>query len=59
MISEPLASHEMPAPEFYTTRDFQILIHSTAAGLSALVELPHYGKLHALANTLSHDVLIL
>jgi hypothetical protein len=71
MIPEPLASHETPAPELYTARDFQILIHSTAAGLlSALAELPHYGSerstvplwsqlLHALANTLSPDVLIL
>ncbi|KAG2740411.1 hypothetical protein P692DRAFT_20317592 [Suillus brevipes Sb2] len=34
MISEPLAFHETPAPELYTARDFQILIHSTAAGLT-------------------------
>jgi hypothetical protein len=70
MISEPLASHETPAPELYTATDFQILIHSTAAGLSAIAELPHYGSkrstiplwsqlLHALANTLSPDVVIL
>ncbi|KAG2753445.1 hypothetical protein P692DRAFT_201929235 [Suillus brevipes Sb2] len=70
MISEPLASHETPAPELYTARDFHILIHSTAAGLSALAELPHYGSkrstvplwsqlLHALVNTLSPDVVIL
>ncbi|KIK36325.1 hypothetical protein CY34DRAFT_527898 [Suillus luteus UH-Slu-Lm8-n1] len=70
MISEPLASHETPAPELYTAKDFQILIHSTAAGLSALAELPHYGSkrstvplwsplVHVLADTLSPDVVIL
>ncbi|KAG1814313.1 uncharacterized protein BJ212DRAFT_364751 [Suillus subaureus] len=67
---EPLSSNEAPAPGSYTAKDFQALIHSTAAGLSALAELPHYGGerstvphwsqlLHALANTLSPDVLIL
>ncbi|KAG2753441.1 hypothetical protein P692DRAFT_20242015, partial [Suillus brevipes Sb2] len=67
VISEPLASNETPAPGLCTARDFQILIHSTAARLSALTELPHYGSkrstvplwsqlLHALANTLSPDV---
>ncbi|KAG1808038.1 uncharacterized protein BJ212DRAFT_1485318 [Suillus subaureus] len=69
-FSEPLVSHEAPAPESYNAKDFQVLIHSTAAGLNALAELPHYGGerstvplwsqlLHALANTLSPDVLIL
>ncbi|KAG2070359.1 hypothetical protein BDR04DRAFT_1118400 [Suillus decipiens] len=54
----------------YTAKDFQILIQSTAAGLNALAELPYYGGkrstvplwsqlLHALANTLSTDVIIL
>ncbi|KAG2072975.1 hypothetical protein BDR04DRAFT_1073342 [Suillus decipiens] len=54
----------------YTAKDFRVLIQSTAAGLSALAELPHYGGerstapiwsqlLHALANTLSSDVMIL
>ncbi|KAG2079289.1 hypothetical protein BDR04DRAFT_1086513 [Suillus decipiens] len=54
----------------YTAKDFQVLIQSTATGLSALAELPHYGGerstvplwsqlLHALANTLSPDVMIL
>ncbi|KAG2361293.1 hypothetical protein BDR07DRAFT_1359144 [Suillus spraguei] len=54
----------------YTAKDFQVLIQSTAAGLSALAELPHYGGerstvplwsqlLHALSNTLSSDVMIL
>ncbi|KAG1855963.1 hypothetical protein F4604DRAFT_1590554 [Suillus subluteus] len=67
---EPLVSNEAPAPGSYTAKDFQVLIHSTAAGLSALAELPHYGGerstvplwsqlLHALANTLSPDVLII
>ncbi|KAG2031345.1 hypothetical protein BDR03DRAFT_116281 [Suillus americanus] len=69
-FSEPLVSNETPAPGSYTAKDFQILIHSTAAGLTALAELPHCGGerstvalwsqlLHALANTLSPDVLIL
>ncbi|KAG2031350.1 hypothetical protein BDR03DRAFT_1016229 [Suillus americanus] len=69
-FSEPLVSNETPAPGSYTAQDFQVLIHSTAAGLSALAELPRYGSerstiplwsqlLHALANTLSPDVLIL
>ncbi|KAG1860404.1 hypothetical protein F4604DRAFT_1957815 [Suillus subluteus] len=68
-FSEPFVSNEAPAPGSYTAKDFQVLIHSTAAGLSALAELPHYGGerstvplwsqlLHALANTLSPDVLI-
>ncbi|KAG2358483.1 hypothetical protein BDR07DRAFT_1362015 [Suillus spraguei] len=54
----------------YTAKDFQVLIQSTAAGLSALAELPHYGGerstvplwsqlLHSLSNTLSPDVMIL
>ncbi|KAG2358618.1 hypothetical protein BDR07DRAFT_1611785 [Suillus spraguei] len=54
----------------YTAKDFQVLIQSTAAGLSALAELPHYSGerstvplwsqlLHALSNTLSPDVMIL
>ncbi|KAG2129704.1 uncharacterized protein EDB93DRAFT_109566 [Suillus bovinus] len=69
-LSEPLPSHEPPAPGSYTAKDFQFLIESTAAGLNALAELPHYGGqrstvplwsqlVHALANTLSPDVLIL
>ncbi|KAG1717685.1 hypothetical protein EDB19DRAFT_1179074 [Suillus lakei] len=69
-FSEPLASHEAPAPGSYTATDFLGLIHSTAAGLSALADLPHYGGerstvplwsqlLHALANTLSPEILIL
>ncbi|KAG1855961.1 hypothetical protein F4604DRAFT_1932104 [Suillus subluteus] len=69
-LPEPLVSSEAPASGSYTAKDFQVLIHSTAAGLSALAELPHYGGerstvplwsqlLHALANTLSPDVLIL
>ncbi|KAG2345373.1 hypothetical protein BDR05DRAFT_998507 [Suillus weaverae] len=68
--SEPLVSHEAPAQGSYTAKDFHLLIQSTAAGLSALAELPHYGGerstvplwsqlLRALANTLSPDVLIL
>ncbi|KAG1777322.1 hypothetical protein EV702DRAFT_969844 [Suillus placidus] len=68
--SEPHVSHEAPVPGSYTAKDFQVLIQSTVAGLSALAELPHYGGerstvplwsqlLHALANTLSPDVLIL
>ncbi|KAG2753438.1 hypothetical protein P692DRAFT_20241988, partial [Suillus brevipes Sb2] len=72
IISEPLASNETPAPELYTAKDFQILIHSTAARLRALGALPHYRDgskrstvplwsqlIHALANTLSPDVVIL
>ncbi|KAG2072970.1 hypothetical protein BDR04DRAFT_1152855 [Suillus decipiens] len=70
MFSEPLVSHEALAPESYTAKDFQILIQSTAVGLSALAELPYYGDerstvplwsqlLHALSNTLSPDVMIL
>jgi hypothetical protein len=69
-FSEPLVSREVPAPGLYTAKDFQVLIHSTAAGLIALAELPHYGGerstvplwsqlLHALLNTLPPDVLIL
>ncbi|KAG2358622.1 hypothetical protein BDR07DRAFT_1611788 [Suillus spraguei] len=69
-FSEPLVFHGALAPESYTAKDFQILIQSTAAGLSALAELPHYGGerstvplwsqlLHALSNTLSPDVMIL
>jgi hypothetical protein len=69
-FSEPLASNEAYAPGSYTPKDFQILIDSTAAGLNALAELPDYGGkrstvplwsqlIHALANTLSPDVLIL
>ncbi|KAG2129723.1 uncharacterized protein EDB93DRAFT_1234411 [Suillus bovinus] len=69
-FSEPLPQHEPPAPGPWTAKDFQILIDSTAAGLTALAELPRYGGerstvpfwsqlLHALANTLSPDVLIL
>ncbi|KAG2115581.1 hypothetical protein BD769DRAFT_1073401 [Suillus cothurnatus] len=69
-FSEPLVSREVPAPGSYTAKDFQVLIHSTAAGLIALAELPHYGGerstvplwsqlLHALLNTLPPDVLIL
>ncbi|KAG1746976.1 hypothetical protein EDB19DRAFT_336664 [Suillus lakei] len=69
-FSEPLASHEAPASGSYTATDFLGLIHSTAAGLSALADLPHYGGerstvplwsqlLHALANTLSPEILIL
>ncbi|KAG2129702.1 uncharacterized protein EDB93DRAFT_1234381 [Suillus bovinus] len=69
-FSEPLPCHEPPAPGSYTAKDFQFLIESTAAGLNALAELPHYGGqrstvpiwsqlIHALANTLSSDVLIL
>jgi hypothetical protein len=65
--SEPLVSNEKPA---YTPKDFRMLIHSTAAGLNALAELPDYGGkrstvpfwsqlIHALANTLSPNVMIL
>ncbi|KAG2072976.1 hypothetical protein BDR04DRAFT_1152861 [Suillus decipiens] len=54
----------------YTAKDFQVLIQSTAAGLSALAELPHYGGerstapiwcqlLHALANTLENAPFIM
>ncbi|KAG0703490.1 hypothetical protein DFH29DRAFT_998484 [Suillus ampliporus] len=68
--SEPLAARESPATRSYTAMDFQGLIHSTAAGLSALAELPRYGGerptvplwsqlIHALAKTLSSEVLIL
>ncbi|OJA12706.1 hypothetical protein AZE42_02879 [Rhizopogon vesiculosus] len=71
--SNPPESSSTPAappPRSYTAIDFQHLIHSTATDLNALVELPHYGGarstvpiwsqlLHALANTLSPDVLIL
>ncbi|KAG2363055.1 hypothetical protein BDR07DRAFT_1405521, partial [Suillus spraguei] len=66
----PLVSHGALASDSYTAKDFQVLIQSTAAGLSALAELPHYGGerstvplwsqlLHALSNTLSPDVMIL
>jgi len=59
-----------PAQGSYNAADFKLLIHSTAAELNALAQLPHYGGtrstvplwsqlLHALANTLSPDVLIL
>jgi len=59
-----------PAQGSYNATDFKLLIHSTAAELNALAQLPHYGGtrstvplwsqlLHALANTLSPDVLIL
>jgi hypothetical protein len=59
-----------PAPASYTAIDFQHLIHSTVAELKSLAELPHYGGarstvplwsqlLHAVANALSPDVLIL
>jgi len=69
-FSEPLVSRDVPAPGSYTAKDFQVLIHSTAAGLIALAELLYYGGerstvplwsqlLHALLNTLSPDVLIL
>ncbi|KAG2355005.1 hypothetical protein BDR07DRAFT_1464761 [Suillus spraguei] len=69
-FSESLVPHGALASDSYTAKDFQILIQSTAAGLSALAELPHYGGerstiplwsqlLHALLNTLSPDVMIL
>jgi hypothetical protein len=59
-----------PAPVPYTAIDFQNLIHSTAAELKSLAELPHYGGarstvplwsqlLHAVASTLSPELLIL
>ena len=71
--SHPLESLDTPAAPatgLYTAADFQQLIDSTAAELQALAELPHYGGsrstvplwsqlLHALANTLSPDILIL
>ncbi|KAG0703486.1 hypothetical protein DFH29DRAFT_441140 [Suillus ampliporus] len=68
--SEPLAARESPATRSYTAMDFQGLIDSTAAGLSALAGLPRYGGerptvplwsqlIHALAKTLSSEVLIL
>lgn len=73
--SNPLESPSTPvapAPAMgsYTAIDFQHLIHSTAAELKSLAELPRYGGarstiplwsqlLHALANTLSQEVLIL
>lgn len=70
IFSEPLTSNEVPAPGSYTAKDFDILIHSTAVGLCRLAELPRYGGerptvplwsqlVHALANTLSSDVLIM
>ncbi|KAG2072982.1 hypothetical protein BDR04DRAFT_1186888 [Suillus decipiens] len=69
-FSEPLVSKQAPSAGSYTAKDFQVLIQSTAAGLNTLSELPHYGSerstvpfwsqfLHALANTLSSDVMIL
>ncbi|KAG2366678.1 hypothetical protein BDR07DRAFT_442141 [Suillus spraguei] len=69
-FSKPLVSHGAFASDSYTAKDFQVLIQSTAAGLSALAELPHYGGerstvplwsqlLHSLSNTLSPDVMIL
>ncbi|KAG1741780.1 uncharacterized protein EDB91DRAFT_1279845 [Suillus paluster] len=68
--SESLSARETPSPGSFTAMDFQGLIHSTAAGLSALAELPRYGGerstvplwsqlLHALVRTLSSEVLIL
>ncbi|OAX38629.1 hypothetical protein K503DRAFT_717925 [Rhizopogon vinicolor AM-OR11-026] len=71
--SNPPESSSTPAApptRSYTAIDFQHLIHSTATDLNALTELPHYGGarstvpiwsqlIHALANTLSTDVLIL
>jgi hypothetical protein len=70
--SEPLASHEAPAPGSYTANDFRHLIHSTAEVLSSLANHPQYGGgterstiamwfqlLRALASTISPDVLIL
>ena len=67
---ESLDTPAAPATRSYTAADFHQLIHSTAAELKALAELPHYGGsrstvplwsqlLHALANTLSPDILIL
>ena len=67
---ESLDTPTAPATASYTAADFQQLIHSTAIELRALAELPHYGGsrstvplwsqlLHALANTLSPDILIL
>ncbi|OJA16885.1 hypothetical protein AZE42_08501 [Rhizopogon vesiculosus] len=72
-VSSPPESSDSPAaptPRSYTAIDFRHLIHSTATNLNAFAELPHYGGarstvpiwsqlLHALANTLSPDVLIL
>ncbi|KAG2353149.1 hypothetical protein BDR07DRAFT_1496789 [Suillus spraguei] len=65
-FSKPLVSHGALASDSYTAKDFQVLIQSTATGLSALAELPHYGGerstvplwsqlLHALSNMLSPD----
>jgi len=59
-----------PSPGSYTATDFQLLIRSTATELKTLAELPHYcgarstvplwsQLLHALASTLSPEVLIL
>jgi hypothetical protein len=67
---ESLDTPAAPATGLYTAADFQQLIHSTAAELKALAELPRYGGsrstiplwsqlLHALANTLSPDARIL
>ena len=67
---ESLEPPAAPATDLYTAADFQQLIDSTATELKALAELPHYGGsrstvplwsqlLHALANTLSPDILIL
>ncbi|KAG2358645.1 hypothetical protein BDR07DRAFT_1417213 [Suillus spraguei] len=70
-FSEPPIFNEAPSvASSYTAKDFHVLIQSTAAGLNALAELPHYSGerstvplwsqlLHALANTLSSDVMIL
>jgi len=69
-LSEPLTAREAPVTESYTAMDFRHLVDSTAEGLRALAELPHYGGarstvplwsqlLHALAGTLSQEVLIL
>ncbi|KAG2358626.1 hypothetical protein BDR07DRAFT_263557 [Suillus spraguei] len=67
---QSLVPHQALASDSYTAKDFQVLIQSTAAGLSALAELPHYGGerstvphwsqlFHSLSNTLSPDVMIL
>ncbi|KAG2072984.1 hypothetical protein BDR04DRAFT_1152865 [Suillus decipiens] len=69
-FSGPLVSNEAPSAGSYTAKDFQVLIQSTAAGLSTLAELPQYGSerstvplwsqlLYALSNTLSPDVMII